>query len=238
MLVIFFGRRGSGKTHAVKNTIPQCEAPVAVIDVLGNFKEQEAYHTTSLAKAVEHLEKYKSFERDEARLEFTDEVEPVLVLTPRDPDEAIEYISSSMWHLHGGTIVIDEGDMLTPYKGSAFDYIIRYGRNHRVHLLIACRRPAEISKNLTAGCNRMFVFQTTEPRDIKYYSETTLGERAFMLSRLPQYHGLYVDNDKRTTGIFKTDDKGQVILLSEESLNDSIDLEENLIPGQSSTGTN
>jgi len=83
-------------------------------------------------------------------------------------------------------------------------------------LLTGCRRPAEISRNITAGANRLYLFRTQEPRDIEYF-RSIIGDRAFELMDVPQYSGLYLDYDSQEIGRFRIDEKGEVFILSKES---------------------
>ena len=80
-------------------------------------------------------------------------------------------------------------------------------------IITGCRRPAEISRNITAGANKIFVFQTQEPRDIDYFESTVLGSEAEKLINLAQFHGLFVDYDKRVTGKYNIDKDGRVYIL-------------------------
>lgn len=149
-----------------------------------------------------------------------EETADVTVLQATDPNEAVNYMSSCLWHAEGGTLVLDEVDAVSTSKDAApvFDQVIRYGRNRGVSLLTGCRRPAEIDRNITAGANRLYIFQTQEPRDIEYFRKTILGDEAEKLLSLPQYHGVFLDYDRKVVGEFEMNKNGEVFHLSEQQL--------------------
>lgn len=223
MLVNIFGKRGAGKTHMIKHALKYCEPPVAVLDILGNFNEDEvpiSYQTDSLSDACEQIKNYNVYEAasDNERA-FMDEVPPIIVLQPADPDTAIDFISATLWHEFGGTLVIDEADGFSITEAPCFDQLIRYGRNRGVHLLTGCRRPYELNRSITAGANCIYIFQTQEPRDIEYFAKTLIGkDQADRLKNLPEYHGLFINYDKKTIGMFKTGHKGEVYILEEKQI--------------------
>ncbi len=219
MLVNIFGKRGAGKTHLIKRTLPKCEAPVVVLDILGNFSEVDnSYQTDSIPDALEKIAKYNHYQKlTKYERGLMEEPAPIIVLQPADPDEAINFVSAFMWEEWGGTLVIDEADGFSIANAPCFSQLIRYGRNHGVHILTGCRRPAELDRNITAGANVIYIFQTQEPRDIEYFRKTLMGDQALRLNSLADYHGLFINYDKKTTGVFKTDEKGELFILEENS---------------------
>ena len=222
MLVNIFGKRGAGKTHMIKRALQDCEAPVVVLDILGNFDQTpNSYQTDSLSDALQKIVDYNVYSgATDAERGLMEETAPVIVLQPADPDEAINFVSALLWEEWGGTLVIDEADGFSITNAPCFSQLIRYGRNHGVHILTGCRRPAELDRNITAGANCIYIFQTQEPRDVEYFSKTLIGKaQAERLINLPEYHGLFVNYDKKTTGLFKTDQTGQVFILEEKQMN-------------------
>lgn len=226
MLVNIFGKRGAGKTHMIKHAIQNCEAPIIVLDILGNFDQiPESYQTDSLSDALSTIKNYNRYEAaSDNEREFMDEVAPVIVLQPSDPDDAIDFVSALLWHERGGTLVIDEADGFSITNAPCFDQLIRYGRNRGVHVLTGCRRPYELNRNITAGANCIYIFQTQEPRDIDYFAKTLIGkEQAERLKNLPEYHGLFINYDKKTIGMFRTGLEGEVYILTENKIHSSND---------------
>lgn len=211
MLVCFFGKRGSGKTTSIRGNLKNCKGPVLVLDILGNYNDSEFIHTEKTDEAVLLIKHYAESSKERKK-----ELEKIIVLKPADPDVAIDYVSAALWEAHGGTLVIDEADGFSIANAPCFDQLIRYGRNRGVDLITGTRRPAEISRNITAGANRIFIFQTQEPLDIEYYRKTVLGDRAFELMRMKPYHGILIDYDEKTFVQFRIDEKGTIYKLKSE----------------------
>lgn len=56
MLVNIFGKRGSGKTTTIRGQLRHCPSPVVVIDILGNFDNEEFIQVKSASEAILKLE--------------------------------------------------------------------------------------------------------------------------------------------------------------------------------------
>lgn len=208
-LITVFGVRGSGKTTLIAGQIPDMKKPVVIIDVLGNekFDFEGAVHVSETSQAIEEIA--KSFEDPDHS--------QIIVLRTSDYNAAVDWISSALWTSKGGTLVIDEGDAFDIPEAPCFDEIIRYGRNRGVSIIVGCRRPAEISKNITANANKIYCFITHEPNDLKYFTPV-FGEKADELLSLPQFHGIFIDYDKGMIGNFYIDEQGKIFHTKTESI--------------------
>jgi len=204
MLITVFGRRGSGKTTLIRRLIPTQKRPIIVIDVLGNFVNDGWDVAYSLKSGLESLAAYL---RDKENHSGT------IVVVDSDINRTIDYFCSALWKIGGGTLVLDEVDAFSIAESPCFDEAIRYGRNRGIDVITGCRRPAELSRNITAGADIAFIFNTHEPRDILYYSEFVGDELALTLRRLPQYHGIFKDFKNQKSGIFKTTGDGKITIL-------------------------
>lgn len=193
--------RGSGKTTLIAGQVNDMKKPVVIIDVFGNpkFENENWIHTNSIPNCLNEIA--NSFE-------FEDHPQ-IIVLQPLDYNTAIDEISRALWVVKGGTIVIDEGDSFDISEAPCFDEIIRYGRNRGVSLIVGCRRPAEISKHITAGANRIYCFMTHEPNDLKYFA-SVFGEHTELLASLPPFNGLFIDYDNGVMGKFSIDADGKI----------------------------
>lgn len=212
MLTVVFGRRGSGKTTLIRHLIPQFKKPVFVIDVLGNYTPGDTEKqnnsdwdlSTSPEDALDALLWWRKNPKESSG---------IIVVQGGELPRAIDFVSSALWKIHGGTLVLDEADFLSISEAPCFDELIRYGRNHGIDLITGCRRPAELSKNITAGADLAYCLVTHEPRDIDYYRDFLGDELAFSLPQLPPHHGIYKDFLNLKDGRFKTDRSGKITLL-------------------------
>ncbi len=211
MIQTFFGKRGSGKTTAIRALIPDLPEPVVIVDVLGNFDPDVKPNNPNWVAAdgvdatLAEIENY-----------FKDPKTHPGVIVARDGDisRLTDFVSSALWHARGGTLVLDEVDSISLAEAPCFDEAIRYGRNRGIEIVTGCRRPAEISRNITAGADRFYCFRTHEPRDIEYFSKLFGDEKAQKLSTLPKYQGVYIDHAEDVEGEFRTDRHGEIEILT------------------------
>lgn len=221
MLITVFGRRGSGKTTLIKRIIPKLKKPVIILDILGNY-DNEAYDVTSdVTEGLLSLREYLDPESDHPG---------VIVVMGSDISRAADFFSSALWKTGGGTLVLDEIDAISLVEAPCFDEAVRYGRNRGIDIITGCRRPAEISKNITAGADLAYCLTTHEPRDIQYYREFLGDELAFKLPNLPQHHGVWRDFKSQKSGVFKTTPQGDVILLKSAKKPVQPELDFNAVP--------
>lgn len=204
MVINFFGRRGSGKTTAIKGQLKDCRPPVVIVDVLGNFNNPEFIQVSDLRQGILEVKKYYLAEKA-----GKNPPQKIINLKTSQTTTAADYLSAAIWEINGGTLILDEVDSIRMTEGSCFDEYIRYGRNHSGDLLTGCRRPAELDRNITAAANKFYCFQTHEYRDIEYFMQV-FGENAEQLLNLPQYSGLYLDYDAQEQGKFKIDISGNI----------------------------
>lgn len=226
MLTTVFGRRGSGKTTLIRAMIPAMKKPVVIVDMLGNFdpdspegikwtKEQpqvnyeEWVQTESFLDALYEIESFHKNPKEHTGF---------IVVRDGDMNRAVDYLCSALWAIRGGTLVLDEVDAIQVKDAPCFNEAVRYGRNKGIDLITGCRRPAEISRNVTAGSDLAYCLTTQEPRDIDYYKDFLGEELALALKDLPPHHGIYRDFLKQTTGFFRTDITGKVSLLGGKSV--------------------
>lgn len=219
MLVNIFGKRGAGKTTTIRGALSQCRGPVVVADILGNFTQPRNDKGEPIGPIYQEFDEISpAISAISAWRENPDENKKIFIVRAKDPDMTVEFLSATLWEIKGGTLVLDEADGFSMDASPCFDYLVRYGRNKNIDLLTGCRRPAEISRNITAGANRIYAFRTQEPRDIEYFEKTIFGERAQDLMHVEPYSGLFVDYDLLEIGRFKIDESGNLFTLSTESI--------------------
>ncbi len=225
MLTVYFGKRGSGKTTSIRAIIPTLKKPVFIIDLLGNYTgyesgghEWEDVETVrgAISAAIRYLENPK-------------EHSGIIVLQSGNLSFSIDFICAALWKIggekesDGGTIVLDEGDAFSANAESpCYDEMIRYGRNKHIDVVVGCRRPAEIPKNITAAADIVYVFMTQEVRDLEYYADYLGDELTSRLSRLQPHYGIYKDFQNQREGDFWADPSGRIQLLKEKAQGDSL----------------
>jgi hypothetical protein len=208
MLITIFGRRGSGKTTMIRGLIPTMKKPVVVIDILGNYTSEKQWKQTN--EITEALTEILKSTREKNH-------PGIIVLSASDMSRATDYVCSALWHRGGGTIVLDEADAIDVTQSPCFDEAVRYGRNRGIDIITGCRRPAEISKNVTAGADIAYCLTTHEPRDLLYYREFLGDDAAAKLPRLAKYHGIARDFVDQQDFVFKTTPDGKIIKISKHS---------------------
>jgi len=68
--------------------------------------------------------------------------------------------------------------------------LIRYGRHWRVDLIGIGRRPAEISREFSSQIDRIQIFRSIEPNDIRYYSGILPPDAVERIPQLAPHHYL------------------------------------------------
>jgi ABC-type dipeptide/oligopeptide/nickel transport system ATPase subunit len=215
MLMTVFGRRGSGKTTLIRALVPKLKKPVIIIDVLGNYiPDPKIPYTMKWVQTEDHLEALHEIKK---YLQEPTKHSGVIVVKDADVNRCVDYMCSALWKIHGGTLVVDEADAVQMSESPCFDEAVRYGRNHGIDLITGCRRPAEISRNVTAGADIAYCLTTQEPRDIAYYSDFLGEEQAELLQTQPLHHGIYRDFSNQSEGTFKTDVHGKIHILTQSA---------------------
>lgn len=221
MLITVFGKRGSGKTTVIRDMIKDQKKPVVIIDVLGNFdpeadKIQEKKNPNNkkwvfcqnTPDAIDEIANYVDNPKSHPG---------VIVVQDGNIDRCTDFISSALWKIEGGTLIIDECDAIRIADAPCFNELIRYGRNKGIDLITGCRRPAELDKNITAGADVIYCFTTHEIRDIDYFRVKFGDDLANTLPSLPPYHGIYIDYLNNVTGEYKSNERGEITILTRTS---------------------
>lgn len=93
--------------------------------------------------------------------------------------DAFEHANRVAWAAENLTVVWEEVDVWVQ-TGRLPDWafkIANEGRHRDIRVLACARRPARVSRDLTANASRIVVFHVTEPRDLEYLREY-MGEDA------------------------------------------------------------
>ncbi len=149
IVVLYLGRRGTGKTRIMQATAPLFAPRKALLIVspLGTLKAR-----------MPDLPWYQISVRDKKA------IDDLFSGWLRDGVERF--------------VLVDEGDELTAANAAGtaggfvsqavYDYI-NYGREQGLGIGISSRRPSNIAKDITANANLVFVANTTDPYALDYY---------------------------------------------------------------------
>lgn len=104
--------------------------------------------------------------------------------------EAWEFVNRAVWCAEGYTLVWEEADQFWPPSKAPqwASNLVNQGRHRGIRLIACSRRPAVLSRTLTANA-RVVAFATVEPRDLMYMRER-MGAAAARLPDLPRWTAL------------------------------------------------
>lgn len=172
-IIFIAGKKGSGKTSFAKKEVLPAFDRLVTIDSLSEY--EHGYIVNTIVEFINVIEaNYKK---------------PFFNIIYRPLDEKETKFFEIVKDLRNVSIVIEEADMYSnPYKQDKnFERLVRYGRHFSQDLIVISRRPAEISRNITAQADIVLTFQQTERRDIDYFKYYT--DRAENLANLKQSNG-------------------------------------------------
>ena len=172
---VVLGRGGSGKSHLVKHWLGAIKGRVVIFDAAAE----------------------DDYARGAVLVEDRDRLIDLLIAGERRLcwrglfGGAFEAVNEIAWAAGDLTLVWEEVDQfgdagrLPPW---AFK-IANQGRHRDIRVIACSRRPARVSRDLTANASRIVAFGTTEPRDLAYLRDY-MGEAAEKLRGVPEYHAL------------------------------------------------
>jgi energy-coupling factor transporter ATP-binding protein EcfA2 len=172
--VVLLGKRGSGKTSAIRFLITKLlkSYNFTILDSLGNYADLDGqenidYHT----------------------------------IIPSDTDEVTQIIDEAL-EQGDRMVVIDEIDLYSIKKNTGLYDLINLGRNFGVGYIAASRRTASIDKSILANARWIIVFQHILPQDLEVLTDWfSLPEEKF---RDLQEHEVLIfrDGEEIWKGIF------------------------------------
>jgi energy-coupling factor transporter ATP-binding protein EcfA2 len=186
MVVVVFGRRGSGKSTLGKYLLELRVRDQGSIGIMvDTLLEHKDLPLVDLANVPHLLSAGYS----------------TVVRVAVPDDAAFTRLQKSLAERDQDTLpvvlAIDEVSYWTkPNQTSpGLSALIRYGRHWRVDLLGIARRAAETSREFTSQADRFYIFATHEPRDLAYFAEIMPAEALEKLSKLTEYQYLGVTVD-------------------------------------------
>ena len=173
---LYVGRGGSGKSALMRHHL-KGEKRVIVLDANAEQHYAESCMViTDRAQLVEAVSG-KTF-RVAVRVPFGDKTAPWF-----------EWANRCAWAAENCIVVWEEvhnyriGSGLPPVG----EQIVNQGRHHGVRVWAATRRPVNL-RTLTASCTEINAFPTTEPNDLKFYTDLMGAEASAAAAALDPYH--------------------------------------------------
>lgn len=200
------GHKGYGKTVLTEMLAIVTGKPTIILDPRFQYVENDRrIHFRS-------LQSFKRFimNKDNFRAFMNYKLE--LVVNVIDIEDS-EELASLVYMMKNITFVIDEIDMFfdtRTNKNSYFNKLVQYGRHNKIDIITTSRRPANISRNLTALTDIFYFSRLREPND-KLYIKNILGtEYMEQVADLEKFSFLRVEDESKM--IVKTSEKDLKIL--------------------------
>lgn len=174
-IITIFGRKGQGKTCLAKYlAFKNCNSPFIIVDPLGQFESGKIFNS---AESLWHFIVNNT--------DYFYSNDPILILQT-DDEEKIERLYELIYdNLINFVLLIDEVDLyFTNTSNSILRKIIRYGRNKNISIIVTCKRPALIHKDLTSQTDIFVFFRASEYRDLDYIEKNCSKEVAKKVQEL------------------------------------------------------
>lgn len=178
-ILVILGHKGSGKTQLARAFLAQQKRSVC-IDTIGEYGGVVIHDPESLAAYLENargLDNFRVSYRDKGQHSFS-------------PDQIFRMLHG----LRDCWICLEEADKwFGPNRqNDAVKWFLKYGRHHRISVLLVTRRAAEQGPMGTSQADTIVSFQMHEPRDLDWIA--SVGGRAVAdeVDRLGQYEWTYV----------------------------------------------
>lgn len=195
IITLIFGKRGSGKSVLAKKTIEDRKRLI-IFDTIGEYTD---------GVIITDLSQLSDFWKKVYRGNFR------IIYQPVDPEGDFKSMCRVVYLCEDLTFLVEEialySKPLTLTR--EFKEIIQRGRHNRIELIGTSQRPHGIDKLLTSQAKQMFIFNTTEPRDIDYFKETIGYEVVKKIAALKQYQYVKWIDGKDETEIGKEQIKGE-----------------------------
>jgi len=173
IITLIFGKRGSGKTLLAQRHC-QDRNRLIIYDTLGEYTD---------GVVIEDWQTLKDFWVKVYRGNFR------IIYQPVDPEGDFDTICRLVYECEDLTFLIEELDRYSkPLTLSLpFKNIIQRGRHRNIELIGVTQRPHGVDKLLTSQAKQMFIFNTTEPRDVDYFKDTIGYNVVCVIAGLKEY---------------------------------------------------
>lgn len=173
---MILGRRGTGKTTVARFLLKD-KLSFVVFDVFHEYNLPGSKIFTEFSAWLDEMEIRGAWGRDVLRVEDSD----------------FPAVSQMVFRIGGVSFLVEETDLFcNPYQIEPFlSRLIRHGRHKSVDMICVSRRPAELSRHLTANADTLFISRFVEPNDRQYLQ--SYGIDLAQLDSLPEFHFLKYD---------------------------------------------
>jgi energy-coupling factor transporter ATP-binding protein EcfA2 len=171
-ICVVFGKKGSGKTTLIRRASLFLKR-VVIFDPLNEYVNGVVI--VDSASLAEYL--------------IANHEKNFRVIFKSESDEEFSQAFCACSNMYNMTMVIEEVDSFCSPVGidEHLKRIIRYGRHREISIIAASRRPAEVSRHLTAQADCIVSFIQEEPRDIQYLKSRLTAQDCEYIKTLPQY---------------------------------------------------
>lgn len=198
------GHKGYGKTVLTEKLAILTDKPTIILDPRFQYEENiRRIVFTSVSKFVSWISKKENY-----KIFMLHKLELVV----RTIDDA-EQLAELVYKMRNITFVIDEIDMFfdtRTNKESYFNKLAQYGRHYEIDIITTSRRPANISRNLTALTDIFYFSRLREPNDKKYIKALLDQEQVEVVANLEKFTFLRIEDEEKE--IIKTTQKDLNIL--------------------------
>ena len=173
IITLIFGKRGSGKS-LLAQARTRSKKRLLVYDTIGEYTN---------GVVIEDLQALKEFWGKVYRGNFK------IIYQPVDPEGDFDTVCRLVYECEDLTFLVEELDRYSkPLTLSLpFKEIIQRGRHRNIELIGITQRPHGIDKLLTSQAKEMFIFNTTEPRDVDYFKDTVGYPVVVKIAALQEY---------------------------------------------------
>ena len=181
---LIFGKRGCGKTELAKQLCQDCER-LLIYDTLGEYRH---------GVVISNLQELKEFWGKVYRCNFR------IIYQPLDPDSDFDPICNLVNTLQRRpagdttkcedlTFLVEELDRYSKPLSLSLPSkeIIQWGRHRNIELIGISQRPHGIDRLITSQAKEMYIFNTTEPRDVDYFKDVVGYDVVVKIADLKEY---------------------------------------------------
>lgn len=170
---LIFGKRGSGKSVLAEILCRDIKRLI-IYDTLGEYAE---------GVIIEDLNQLEDVWGKIYKGNFRITYQPV------DPEGDFDMVCRMVYGCENMTFLIEELDRFSkPLTLSLpFRNIIQRGRHRNIELIGVTQRPHGVDRLLTSMSKEMYIFNTTEPRDVQYFKDTVGYPVVVKIADLKEY---------------------------------------------------